>query len=60
MSDRRATTKLTAVTITYNGKKLQEFLWLQYDQGRAVMGNSQLNGLLDRMKVPRGATYSIG
>lgn len=60
MYGRRPTTKLTAITITHNEKKLQEFLWLHYENGKAVLSQGQLNGLLEKLKVPRGSSFSIG
>lgn len=60
MSVLRPIMKMTAVTITYNGKKQTEFLMLRQENGHAVLDYGRLQKLLDKLKIPRGATYSIG
>jgi hypothetical protein len=60
MSVLRPTVKLTAITITYNGKKIQEFLMLRYEDGKAILDNERLQKLLKKLSVPTGATITIG
>ena len=52
--------KMTAVTITYNGKKYAHMLLLRYENGRAILSMERLNKMLERLRIPRGATFSIG
>jgi len=60
MSVLRPIVKLTAVTITYEGKKCQEFILCRHEAGRAILSQERLNKMLDKMKVPRGGTYTVG
>lgn len=54
--------KLTAFTATYNGKKIQRFVWCEYIDGKAYMSVEQLDNILKEEfgNMPRGVTFTIG
>lgn len=52
--------KLTAVTITAGEKKIQEFLMLRYENGKAVLSTERLTKLLEKHKVPGQMCINIG
>lgn len=52
--------KLTLINVYHEGKKHQEFIMCKYEEGRAVLSMDRLNKILDKLKVPRGGTYSVG
>lgn len=54
-------TKLTAVTISSNGKSRQFFVDLVHnDLGEAILPSVVLYKLLDEMGVGRGQTFTVG
>lgn len=54
-------TKLTAVTISSNGRKKQFFVRLrQKATGGAELPQHMLNKMLDSMNIQRGQTYTVG
>ncbi len=54
--------KLTAVTITANGKKLQFFTGGLYDErtGKTTVSQQLIDLKLNQMNLKRGDTYTIG
>lgn len=54
--------KLTAFSVTWNGKKVQRFIMCEYVNDKAVMSMEQLNKILNEEfgSLPRGTTFSIG
>ncbi len=54
--------KLTAFTATWNGKKVQRFVWCEYVDDKAHMTVEQFDKILNEEfgLIPRGATFSIG
>lgn len=52
--------KLTAITLSARGKKVQAFLPLLYINGRAILPTEQFNNLCDDMGVKRGDTVDVG
>ena len=60
MSVLRPTIKLTAVTITSGNIRIQEFLMLRYEDGKAVLDTNRLMKLLAKHKVPRQACINVG
>lgn len=53
-------TKLTAVTLYYNGKRTQHFLMLRHnDKGEAILPVAALDKILSERGVRRGDTYSV-
>ena len=53
--------KLTAITITFHGRKNTFFVLASYDKGgRAHVSQAVVNQLLDTLKVRVGDTYTIG
>ena len=53
-------TKLTMVSIYFNGKRHTFFLQARIENDHAVVAQKELDRLLDRLNVRRGDTYSIG
>jgi len=53
--------KLTLVTITHNGRKHTAYLKCNTTKdGKAYLTPDQLEMLLQRYGIPRGATYILG
>ena len=52
--------KKVFVSILYNGRKYSYLIDARFVQGRAVVSQTVIDGLLDKIGVRRGDTYSIG
>jgi len=53
-------TKLTAVSMVCNGKKVQMFLNLPIINNKAVLPREKFNELADQIGAERGNTISMG
>ncbi len=53
--------KLTAVTISANGRRRQFFVELEHDsRGAAILPQHALDKLLSKFGLRRGETYTVG
>jgi hypothetical protein len=53
-------TKLTAITITANGRKFQTFADCEVHGSKTILPAAKLTAILNKLGVTEGGTYTIG
>jgi hypothetical protein len=60
VSNKEFEMKKVFVSIRYNGRNYSYLVDASFVEGRAVVSQTAIDGLLDKIGVRRGDTYSIG
>ena len=59
--DQAGNTKLTLVSIYFNGRNRAAFMPLRHDiEGRAILPVAAMDKMLDDARVMRGQTFTVG